>query len=420
VIENEGVLHDVAGAMMDGAPIDWASAESKADDESMRRIVRELRVIAAIADVHGTSAVSSDSLSVDAEPGNLPSGEQPRDGARAESPERVQGTWGALRLLEKIGEGAFGSVYRAWDMRLDREVALKLLHREDTSRAREASAVIDEGRMLAQVRHPNVVTVHGADRSDGRVGVWMEFIHGQTLEQLLRERGAFGAAEATLIGRDVCRALSAVHRAGLLHRDIKAHNVMREHGGRIVLMDFGTGIHYGDSDDSSGGLAGTPLYMAPEVLDGREATVLSDVYSVGVLLYHLVTGSYPARGHSVQEIRAKHSRGERTFLRDARPDLPDDFVQIVERALSPEPDRRYEGAGAMEAAVASAPRKPLDTSAPRLRLRRSPGLRSTRFRRSSPWSERVGVHASSRLLQFSSCWQVRVHSGWPPANRTLP
>ena len=354
MIENERVLHDVANALMDGAPIDWASAESKADNESMRRILRELKVIAAIADVHGTSAVSSDSPSVDAEAGNLSSGQQPRDSAGAESPAQVHGTWGALRLLEKIGEGAFGEVHRAWDTRLDREVALKLLYRQDTPRAREASAVIDEGRMLAQVRHPNVVTVHGADRCDGRVGVWTEFIHGRTLEQLLQERGAFGAGEATLIGLDVCRALSAVHRAGLLHRDIKAHNVMREHGGRIVLLDFGTGIHYVDSNDSTAGLAGTPLYMAPEVLEGREATVRSDVYSVGVLLYHLVTGSYPISGHSVQEIRAKHSQGERTFLRDARPDVPDDFVQIVERALSPEPERRYETAGAMEAALVSA------------------------------------------------------------------
>ena len=153
-------------------------------------------------------------------------------------------------MLERVGEGAFGEVYRAWDTRLDREVALKLLRRQDWSHAGDASAVIDEGRMLAQVRHPNVVTVHGADRIAGRVGLWMEFIHGRTLEQLLHERGPFGAGEATLIGLDVCRALSAVHRAGLLHRDIKAQNVMREDGGRIVLMDFGTGLeHTSGSND---------------------------------------------------------------------------------------------------------------------------------------------------------------------------
>ena len=336
--ENDRVLHDVAGAMIDGAPIDWTSAEAKADGESMRRIVRELKVIAAIADVHGTSGISAHSSDLQAE--NTSAAEQsfPR-------------TWGALRLLEKLGEGGFGSVYRAWDTRLDREVALKLLHRREAPSVDEASAVIDEGRMLARVRHPNVVVVHGADRSNGRVGVWTEFIHGQTLEQLLRERGVFGAGEATLIGLDLCRALSAVHQAGLLHRDIKAHNVMREHGGRIVLMDFGTGIHHRDCADPTGTLAGTPVYMAPEVLDGREASVRSDIYSVGVLLYHVVTGSYPVQGRSVSEIRARHSAGERTLLRDARPNLPENFVQIVERALSPEPDRRYESAGEMEAAL---------------------------------------------------------------------
>jgi serine/threonine protein kinase len=352
VREDDRLLHDVAGAMMSGVRIDWASAEAKAGDESMRRIVRELKVIAAIADVHGSSEVSPYSPSVHAECGKVSAPEQQRDDPAAEYPGK-QRTWGSLRLLEKLGEGSFGSVYRAWDTRLDREVALKLLHRPDTRGAHEA-AVVEEGRMLARVRHPNVVMVHGADRSDGRVGVWTEFIQGQTLEQLLRERGVFAAGEATLIGLDVCRALSAVHQAGLLHRDIKAHNVMRETGGRIVLMDFGTGIHYEDSSAANGSLAGTPVYMAPEVLDGREATVQSDVYSVGVLLYHLVTGSYPVRGRSIQEIRTGHSGGERTPLRDTRPNLPEDFVQIVERALSPEPGRRYESAGEMEAALLSA------------------------------------------------------------------
>jgi serine/threonine protein kinase len=352
VKQNDTVLHDVAGAMIDGIPVDWSSAESTADDESMRRVVRELKVIAAIADVHGTLSLSSDHRAIESEV-HLDTAQR-RSAADAESPSETLQTWGALRLLEKVGEGAFGSVYRAWDMRLDREVALKVLRRQESAHSREATAVIDEGRMLAQVRHPNVVTVHGADRSAGRVGLWMEFIQGQTLEHLLRERGPFGAGEATLIGLDVCRALSAVHRAGLLHRDIKARNVMREHGGRIVLMDFGAGVDHGDSDDSASGLAGTPLYMAPEVLNGKEASVGSDIYSVGVLLYHLVTGSYPVHGNSVQEIRARHSLGERTFLRDARPDLPDDFVQIVEQALSTQPERRYVSAGAMEAALASA------------------------------------------------------------------
>ncbi len=172
---------------------------------------------------------------------------------------------------------------------------------------------------------------------------------------MLSDQGPVGAAEATLIGIDLCRALSAVHRAGLLHRDVKARNVMREDGGRIVLMDFGTGVD--QTDDAAGEasrLAGTPLYMAPEILGGRAASVRSDIYSVGVLLYRLVTRSYPVQGRSVAEVRDAHARGARTLLRDARPDLPENFVQVVERALSPHAEDRYANAGAMEAALAAA------------------------------------------------------------------
>lgn len=344
-MQNDDTLHEVAAALLDGIPIDWASAEAKAGDDSMRAIVQQMKVIAEIADVHGTRSLCDGFEADDADGG-------PLQGSMASwSPPLA--TWGTLRLLENVGEGAFGSVYRAWDERLDREVALKLLRNRRAVHGREASAVVDEGRMLAQVRHPNVVTVYGADCSDGRVGLWMEFIHGRTLDQSLRERGAFGAGEAVLIGIDLCRALSAVHRAGLLHRDIKAHNVMRENGGRIVLMDFGTGLDYAD-DSGDAALAGTPLYMAPEVLNHQEASIRSDIYSAGVLLYRLVTGSYPVRAPTVHELRDKHARGERTLLRDARPDLPDDFVRIVERALSPRPADRYESAGAMEAALAAA------------------------------------------------------------------
>jgi eukaryotic-like serine/threonine-protein kinase len=344
----EGALRELAAAIVAGRPIDWEAVESSATDDSMRGAVRNLRLIATIADVHCRAPLQSDSLSV------LPGQETASvDAAVLENglgPDSQR--WGPLQLLERVGQGTHGDVYRAWDTRLDREVALKLLHRRDSAGEREVSSVIAEARMLARVRHPNVATVYGADRTEGRVGLWMEFIHGRSLEHILRDQGPFSAREATLIGMDLCRALAAVHGAGLLHRDIKAHNVIREAGGRIVLMDFGTGLDR--DDDSPPGLAGTPLYMAPEILGDQEPSVRSDIYSVGVLLYRLVTGSYPVQARSVQEVRDQHARGQRTFLRDARPDLPENFVQIVERALSGRPDGRYESAGAMEAALASA------------------------------------------------------------------
>src|SRR5712691_6407415 len=170
--------------------------------------------------------------------------------------------WGPLRLIEKVGQGAFGQVYRAWDSALEREVALKLLLPRGLDEDAEAKAILREARLIARVRHPNVVSVYGVDRHDGRVGFWSDFVRGKTLSAVLAEQGPFGYREAALIGIELCKALSAVHAAGLLHRDIKAGNVMREEGGRILLMDFGLT----DEHDAAHRFGGTPVYLAPELL----------------------------------------------------------------------------------------------------------------------------------------------------------
>jgi tRNA A-37 threonylcarbamoyl transferase component Bud32 len=181
----------------------------------------------------------------------------------------------------------------------------------------------------------------------------MEFVKGRTLANLLQTHGAFGAREAAGIGVDLCRALAAVHGAGLMHGDVKAHNVMREAGGRTVLMDFGTGKDLGldrlarEADD----FAGTPLYVAPEVFAGEPRTKVAEIYSLGVLLYHLVTNAYPVDGRSRNELEQAHRNRERTRLRDARPDLPEEFIAAVECAAAVDPRERYASAGAFEAAL---------------------------------------------------------------------
>jgi len=256
---------------------------------------------------------------------------------RADAPTPTD--WGHLKILEVIGEGGFGEVYKAWDPTLERSVALKLLH----ANAPEGIALQSEGRLLAKLRHPNVVTVYGVAEHDGRAGLWEEFIRGRTLAQVVVENGTFSAHEACSIGREVCRAVAAVHGAGLIHRDIKAQNVMREDGGRIVLMDFGLGV---DAATVAGiAQAGTPAYMAPELLSGGKASIQSDVYAVGVLLYNLVTGDYPVGGHSFAELTDGHKVGRRKLLHDARPDLSENYVRTVERALAAEPQRRFQTVG---------------------------------------------------------------------------
>ncbi len=242
--------------------------------------------------------------------------------------------WGPFELREPIGSGYFGTVYLAWDGALEREVAVKLLR--ETARSEEIN---QEGRLLARVRHPNVVTVYGVDSHDGVVGLWMEFVDGLSLARVLATRGAMEPAEAAFIGVDLCRAVAAVHKAGLVHRDIKAQNVMREGSGRIVLMDFGVGEIR--SERFVKGTAGTPLYMAPELFAGMSATIATDIYSIGVLLFHLVTIRHPVEGNTLAQIELAHARHQQQRLADLRPDLPESFVAVVERALERDPARRY-------------------------------------------------------------------------------
>lgn len=322
------LFEDVAGAILDGTPVDWNSIDSSVE-ETDQPLVEQLKTLAALRLVA------------------RPDGVEPR-------------LWGRLRVLDRVGRGSSGEVYRAWDPRLDREVALKLLPPDSAGADDSPSSAIEEGRLLARVRHPNVVTIYGAERIDGRIGLWMELVKGRTLEEVLRDGTTFTAKEATRIGVDLCRAVSAVHAAGLVHRDIKAQNVMVADDGRLVLMDFGTGLELHAASDTNA--AGTPLYLAPEVLSGGTATECSDVYSIGVVLYRLLTGSYPVHGHDLADLRRAHAARERLtrpVTLPAGPAIPPRLRNVLARALDPVPVRRYASAEALGAALTAADRMPV-------------------------------------------------------------
>jgi serine/threonine-protein kinase len=257
-------------------------------------------------------------------------------------------SWGDFRLIERVGQGGFGVVYRAWDSRLEREIALKLLLPGSVSGDADYRSLLREARALASVQHSNVVHVYGIDRHDGRVGFWTDFVRGKTLSALVRAQGPFGYREAALIGLDVARALSAVHRAGILHRDIKAENVMREEGGRILLMDFGLSTLPQRQEN----ISGTPNYMAPELFQGHPASAASDIYAVGVLLYYLVTGEHPVKMSKRPFAEAVAAISERRTLIDLRPDLPESFVRTVNAATEIDPARRIGSAGQLASALA--------------------------------------------------------------------
>ncbi len=312
------VWDDVVEALADGAPVDWESHTGDGE------IVDCLRALARI------DAVCA---------GDRPGGARPA----------VLFRWGHLEVIERLGAGSFGEVFRAWDAALERDVALKL-RRADVETVPGLHALhLDEARRLARVRHPHVLTVFGAAVHDGRPGLWAEIVDGESLEAALTRGGPFGAEETREVARTLCGALTAVHAAGLVHGDVKPANVMRARGGRLVLMDFGAASEdVRRGADALRAAQGTPGALAPEVRDGAPPSVASDLYAVGATCARLLTGAWPSPG---------------TTLRDARPDAPRALLAVLERALAAEPHARFASAGEMEQALetsraAAPPRAP--------------------------------------------------------------
>jgi serine/threonine-protein kinase len=326
----------LALSVSDGESVDWGRAERDVARND-KRLLRHLRLVESLATVHRTAATDG---AADEE--FVPSILAP--------PEPTGPRWGSLVVLDRIGHGASSDVYHAWDSELHRYVALKLLRDDGIDPSDARGRTLDEARRLARVRHQNVVQVYGAEEHDGRVGLWMELVVGESLEEIVRSRGPLSAREAAGIGQELCGALAAVHREQLLHRDIKAQNIVREDGGRIVLMDFGTGEEL-QREFGTNRLVGTPLYLAPEIFRGEAASVRSDLYGLGVLLFYLVTGEFPVQAAAMRQLAEAHADQRVRRLRDLRPDVPDAFARAVERALESTPSSRYRTAGEFGAAL---------------------------------------------------------------------
>ncbi len=353
-------LTDLAATLSDGQGVDWAALEAELGTEAERAIFRQLRVIADIAELHRSlSDAPSDSsgpltgsvagLSGDAEA--LPGAAGDSDGVAstseatppAEAPDL--GTWGPYRLLRDMGKGTLGRVVRATD-HLHRDVVIRFLPPDCAPDV--AVAFLATGQTLARVRHPNTVEVYGAEQHDGRTGLVMEYIDGRSLDEVVSAQGTFSAREAALVGWELCRAITALHREGVAHGLLSPDNIVREAGGRLVLMDvWPEGVPLEAFEMQAVSLP----FLAPEVAGGARPSARSDVYGLGVILYHLASGGCPVRAASLDELRERYRRGERTPLADLRPDLPDDFIRIVERACEPDPERRYAAIPAVKEAL---------------------------------------------------------------------
>ncbi|HEV2310101.1 MAG TPA: serine/threonine-protein kinase [Acidimicrobiia bacterium] len=250
-----------------------------------------------------------------------------------------------------LGAGATGEVYRAYDTRLLRPVAVKLL-RVDLGASRAVRRRFEgEARAAARLAHPNVVTVYDSGEERGRAFIVMERLTGRTLADEIAE-GPFAGTQVRRLADALLDALEAAHGAGILHRDVKPSNVLVAGRGRWKLTDFGIAKIIDETDATATGLVvGTPSYLAPERHLGAPATVRSDLYSLGVVLYEAATGDRPFRGEDAHAVANAVVHGTPASLATRRPELDGPLADAIDRAMAPDPADRFASADQMRQAL---------------------------------------------------------------------
>jgi serine/threonine protein kinase len=275
--------------------------------------------------------------------------------------EEIVTVGGRYRLGERIGHGGMGEVFVAHDLRLDREVALKLLRAELAGQDGMRERVVAEARLAARLTHPHVVGVLDTGEQDGRPFVVMERLSGRTLHDELADR-PLPAERVRDVGLQVLRALAAAHELGIVHRDVKPGNILDAGVGTWKVADFGIAkwVHADDTLTGTGELLGSPSYLAPERIDGQQAGPASDLYAVGVLLYEALTGRKPFEGDDPFTLAAaiRESRYEPPTAID--PSVDPEIAAVIERAMRRDPAERYESAEAMASALLGEDPDPID------------------------------------------------------------
>ncbi len=206
-------------------------------------------------------------------------------------------TLGSYEILEEIGRGGMAQVYRAYQPSLNRDVAIKILPPQLALDRQFVDRFVREARAAASLRHPHIVIIHDVSEQDGLYYMVMEYLSGQTLRQLIKSEGPLPPARATKITEQLAIALDYAHRHGFVHRDVKPSNIFVGEGDRVTLTDFGIAKAASEAQQltRTGTLMGTPEYMSPEQAEGRTVDYRSDLYALGVVLYHMLTGRVPFR-----------------------------------------------------------------------------------------------------------------------------
>jgi serine/threonine-protein kinase len=251
-------------------------------------------------------------------------------------------------LEELVGAGGMSSVYKARDRLLERNVALKVLHPHYSDDAEYVERFRREARSVAQLSHPHIVTVIDRGEDGGQQFIVFEFIDGENLKQLIGRIGPLPVRRAVELALEIADALAFAHDHGLVHRDVKPQNVLLTPDGDAKVTDFGIArsLDVEQGVTQTGTVLGTSNYLSPEQASGQPVTPATDVYSLGVVLYELLTGEVPFPGENFVAVAMKHINEPPPDLTAQRPDVPLRLVAAVERALEKDPSRRFQSMGA--------------------------------------------------------------------------
>jgi serine/threonine-protein kinase len=256
---------------------------------------------------------------------------------------------GRYRIVRKLGSGGMADVYLAEDQELGRRVAIKILDGRHANDDQFIERFRREAKNAAALNHPNIVSIYDRGEAEDTYYIAMEYLDGRTLKELIVGHGQAPVRVAVEYARQILSALRFAHRHGIVHRDIKPHNVLVDREGRVKVTDFGIARAGTSQMTETGSIVGTAQYLSPEQARGGEVDQRSDLYSLGVVLYELLTGKTPFEGDTPVEIAMKHLSATPQTPSELRPDIPPELDMVILRALAKDPDDRYQSADEMEA-----------------------------------------------------------------------